>query len=358
MNTEPRERALGLDLIRLISFLAIGTHHVSWVYFYSVDIPTTPHSFIIQLFEFQARSLAFSGFTILFMTMALTALSGRDTKRKKEFLVYLLAAWVLFTMFIEWESVIVLPWDIYPLILVGLLILHGLETLGRNWVRAAGLIGFVLLWIPFWNFEWLQALPLWLRQAIIGDCGSDMAEWAILPWIGLVWLGYAVGSEMKARHISAPSEKCRLHWREAAVWLVLLAASIPQWGEYFRTPMGNEFSCYVYRRAPLVFWSHLVWAVFLMRASFDDRVQNRLKQNAFARWVSTLLISRKFWLAYLVHYPLAYAIALLGNEFARPTAYHNEAVAFVAIIYMPATEMVCRAIVRTWDRMRGKALSA
>jgi hypothetical protein len=345
-----KPRLYGIDILRLLSFAAITTHHISWVYFYTLDIPVSPDSAIVAFYEYYSRTLAFSGFTIVALTTFLMGLRGKSSPRQAKLLLLLIAGWALFSFFLVFESAVVLPWDVYPLLFVGLLVLRGAESLGPIYVRALSIAGFVMLWIPFWKFQALESLPKWIKHAIVGDCAIDVAEWAVLPWMGLVWAGYGAGFELRRAGRADPDDRWRLGAREAALWAVGLAASLTRWGAYFHTPLGEGFACHVYRQPALTFWSHLLWPIACVRASFDPRVQGWLGKLRGVRWISGLTLSRKFWLAYLVHYPLAYFMAGLYRALgASESEHYADWIALAAVIFLPFIEIVCRLVVSTLE---------
>lgn len=347
-------RFFGLDLIRLASFAAIAVYHLHHMIWYPANEGWNYPSAVVRLMERYASALAFSGFTVLLLTSFLHGLSARDWFLKFRLLIFLVLGWIAFSLIsagMDGEA-FTLSWDIYPLALFGLLTASLIGRISPVALRALGFAGFLLLWIPFWRWEAdFESRFGVLAQALVGICGLDLAEWPILPWVGWVWLGYALGCETRQVILERGVGALRLHKREFMFWIVALILSLPWLGAYFSTPWGDQFACVVFRHAPVEFFAALVWPVFLSRASLDDRVQKKLSGSSIARWVSGLKISTHFWVAYFVHYVGAYV-------YVRALGLHLEelpAAVWVLPVYLgllPATEWITRGLVALFRRTK------
>ncbi len=343
-------RFYGLDLIRLISFLAIAVFHISVIHFHSNHLDIGDRSIIILAIESFARSISFSGFTILFLSSLLTGLSGSTLAKRVKLFLFLFIGWVALCYLIHAKVNFLKTWDVYLLILLGLSTASIAEHISKKAIRFLTILGFVLLWIPFWEIgdfvENSFGLPIpWQSVLGLANCPISFSEWPILPWIGLIWFGYGIGIEIKALRQIGATDSLRLTKPEIAVWFVLLACSTINWGAYYNIKLVEFFRCQAYKMPPFVFWSHLIWPMALIRASIDDRVQAWLGRYRLIRWVTNLAISRHFWLAYATHYILALFLSFLVNASkVESTFLYDYVVIFIALTFVPMTEYTIRII--------------
>ncbi|NJM09832.1 MAG: hypothetical protein HC883_02760 [Bdellovibrionaceae bacterium] len=203
------------------------------------------------------------------------------------------------------------PWDIYPYLLT----VVGVIALIRAFKIPKALVAFtsfVTVSIPFWLFEGFWRIPAHIEAVLWGRClaAGATADWPLLPWLAYPLLAYAVGGVVRDnredfRQIKRP---------EVAIWLVLLAGSIPFLGGYYVTPLGEDFGCYVFRRPVLEFWAHQIWIWFFIRASLTVPVQAWLNRKAWARWISNRQINQRFFLVYFLHFPLAFLAGQLAHK--------------------------------------------
>lgn len=348
MQATDRPMFHGLDLIRLASFIAIMQFHISLIHYYETTVPLTKESVIAAWIDVYARSISFSGFTIIFLTSLLTGISGASRPARRRLFLGLSVGWVIFSALMHQSFGWFLSWDIYPLLFFGFLLCTVLEQTSLRALRAAGVLGYAMLFIPFWDFGFLfETWPqVWLDVLGFASCDREIAEWPVLPWLGLLVGGYAVGVEL--RRILASGGRAVLQWHKRElylVWLPLLALSVTQWGPFFNINLGARFSCEAYRQPPLIFWSHFIWPVFLIRASLVPTVQDFLARFRFVRWISGLAVSRKFWLAYLLHYLIAHAISWgLTTSRVEQTRWGPEVVTASTLIFLPLVEISCRAV--------------
>ncbi len=345
----------GIDLVRLISYFAIVTFHTSLFYFYSPTIEYAKVSTIVGVVDSICRVFAFSGFTVIFVSAFLLGASRGALRKKGRLFGVLLFGWLYLSMLMN--SSYVLVWDVYTLFLVAILFMLFIDNRGLSWIRWMAALGFLITLIPFWKLQdELSWVPSQL-QYILGfaPCeGREIDEWPALPWIGLVWLGYGLGRELKELRQENRLGSLVLKRRELLLWLPFLLASVPQWGAYYSIRLGQYFSCDAYRQEPYVFWSHFIWVVAAVRLSIDPRVQNYLHGKAWARQASELAISRKYWLAYAVHYLYGNFIAYVFGNFGKyiPGFYETYELAiveFLSLTLVLQNELMTRAVLRIWQ---------
>ena len=367
-------RLLLVDFLRFLSFVAIAIHHYAWIFFYTKDVPPiiagTTYTGIMQLVtESYARSLSFSGFTIVGLAAFFQAFTQQTFKKRFFLFSFLLLGWVVFCILVALETGFYPGWDVYPLLFTGLITCTIAEKISSKFVKLLGVVGHLLLLIPFWNFSHFFDIPFFLKQALIGVCENDLADWPILPWIGLIWLSYWAGWEINRviRGENSASETVRpesildITKGESFVWVGLLIASLPQLGAYYHVPLGPEFPCFVYRQNPYVFWSSYIWVVFIVRIAFDSRVRTKIDGIRFFKVISNLAMTRHFWLAYIIHYCLAYAINyVLDAMGGEQNWWYIHAIGITYPTYLIMVEFLTRwtlqlvksPYLRNWSRPR------
>lgn len=322
------KRIIGWDVLRFFSFIAIIYFHYLYIVWYQLTPPAAEYSYFLQIFNIFSRALSFSGFTVLFLTAALWGL--KNNLPSKRFYLFLILASV-FLSYLTSDTHFEWSWDIYFLLIVGFSVL---QIIKKHWLL--GLIGFALLWIPFWKFRPMANLPTWAVEIFFGRCEIDQGDWPLLPWVGLIWLGYASGKFLFFR-LERLQTVTQL---EFFIWLPLLMVSTLGLGSYFNIRIGPGFSCDVFTQPLYVFWAHLLWFVFFMRLSLLAVIQNFLARTVIFSWISNLMLSRKFGAAYFIHFLIIFILSLRA-EFIHANAWAG-ILGFLLII--PVTELLLRLI--------------
>lgn len=345
----PRHRILGFDIIRLLSFVAISLHHFSWVIWYS-EVPFEHKEPIWTALSAYARSLSFSGHSILFLSCYLIAKSETRTAKTWKVIALVAFGWLAFCLFERGQNPVFWIWDIYPLIVVGLLTSMLVTRSSLRFGYVLGFVGFFMTWIEFWKWTMFDGLSLQWRHWLVGDCSVDLADWPILPWIGIMWVSYAIGTwDREKTKVIGRSAFAILRKAEWVVWPLLLLGAIPQLGAFYHITLGPKFACFSFRQTPLVFWSHFIFVVFALRVSLLDRVQAWLEKWRVARAIGTLRLSQSFGVAYLVHYTL---IESAQNLFGPAIATSLSLSVIGALSILPLTELLVRAIEAVMNRRR------
>ena len=232
-------------------------------------------------------------------------------------------AWLIFQLILAPAYDSPVGWDVYPLILFSIGICLFCRLISDKLVYLMSLIGFCMMWIPFWEYR-SKVLPMSEPlQNILGfvDCNLKEAdEWPILPWAGICWLSYGIGLKVGQIWKKNPA-MLKISALEITGWVSLLALSTNNYGAMYRVSLGNEFSCAMYRFPPIVFWSHFIWPLFLLRLSLDVRVQHYLSRLSISQAISSLTMSRNFWLSYFVNYVLTF---IYGEIYQYSTAVRYE----------------------------------
>lgn len=337
------ERLIGLDIVKLLSFIPITMYHFMGAIWdnheaqYNQVMPNYP-PFWDYVFN-AMHVLAFSGLSILFLTIFLMGLIHRRGHINWPIIILLPFGWVLFCWaYFDFQSIF-LFWDIYPLIALGLLVIQ--LTFRHTRVRAvhAAWFGFVFASIPFWIFLDLSSWGQAAEMVLVGNCRSNLASWPIFPWLGFMIMAYGCGQWARERCFSGAADTTGrtdingqggtapktfvgipMGRSEKIAWAIGLAVSIAFWGPYFRVQF-EEFDCTIFRQPPLVLWAHMGWILFGIRLSLIKGVQEYLKRNAWR--VSNLMSSRHFGFVYFYSFVLGFIInALIGEALrANPFAF-------------------------------------
>lgn len=341
-ETEPF-RYYGLDIIRLLSFVAIAFFHISLIHYYETNIPLSEQSIIAIGIELYARSISFSGFTIVLLSSFLTAFSSGNLQNRLRLFGVLTAAWMVLSSLMSPNYSSWLAWDIYPLYLTGIIFCTVSEIKFPKVIPIAMVLGALMLWIPFWNYSHLFEMSDTLRNILgFASCANEIAEWPLLPWVGLIFLGYGLGYLLRK---NGKTHGVPLKRWEYLLIPLLLAISIPQWGPFFHIQLGDRFSCEVYRMPPTIFWSHMIWVVALMRLSVAPGVNAWLGKFSLIQWVSNLAMSRKFWAAYILNYGLAHLLSYAADALGvTKSRFETEIITWFALIFLPLTELATRGV--------------
>jgi hypothetical protein len=336
--TNSSSRFVGFDLLRLLSFFAITLYHFQYSVWHDHApefervMPKDPF-FWNAVYPFM-HALCFSGFTIVFMSAVLIALARKRLSQIARFCLFLFLAWLSFVWAENDFSGLAPFWDVHLLVLVGFLTIACIEKLSPRLVIVCGLIGFAGTWITFWNIDFFQHLSLGLRSSLVGDCVAGVSSWPILPWLGFLWSGYALGFWLRQPNSRAAwSRWMRL---EPFAWAAVLGLTVFKWGAFYRIQLA-DWECSVYHVPPLEFWAHMIWIVFAIRLSFLTSVNTWLSTQL--PWLRKLHVSKNFFLAYALQYVFGFALAIGFGDYFRG---HPIAFTWTALAMLPSAELLAR----------------
>lgn len=328
-----------------MSMVAIFIFHVNWALWY------VPHPAFIEASRLwgmicaYAWCFTFSGFSIVLLASFFAGLKGKTSFK---FLGFLFVGWVCLSLLFQSESAVPAPWDVYPLLLVGIMLAQILAR-SKKWVWLMFVLSLAMLAIPFWTFESLQRLPLYFRQMLIGDCAQDLADWPILPWIALVTWGYSLARLVKYY----PNFFKRIQIFEAICWALALLLSFSKLGTYAHVPLGPDFACDVFRKAPPDFLRVFVFLAFTVRLGLDERVNAYIQQNTFLRRAISLSeVNRHFGTFYLLQFILIYTVLV---RFSQWIEQHTVAGVGVILLTWLVTELLTKSLFKIRSRWRQNA---
>lgn len=293
------ERYIGLDLIRMLCILALCEFHVLETFFYE-DHPGFRNELPLHFFlEPYVRVLCFSGFIIVALSAFLLGRSKISLISWAKLLGLLWFGWLCLALLEASDKQwFYFEWDIYSFLLTSftfLFIIQG-SKLALNIFASLGLIALSIAG----NYEGLFALSDPWQSIFLGDCQRvGYNEWPLLPWIGLPLVFFALGRwsfSARGKKYFQSFEKL-----EYGIWPLLLIGSLPQLGRYYNSNAGPGFYCSLQGQSPLVFWSHMLWPIFLARLSFLPRINSMFERFSFFRFVSQMEWSTHFGLCYALH---------------------------------------------------------
>lgn len=306
-----------IDILRLVSMFCIVAFHTYGAIYYSPFIASEFRgSFYGWSMPFP-RNLSFSGFTILGLSVFLFGLHW-PKKPRLQFLMGLVTCGIILLLVGQGDHFfreLVWEWDIYEFLIISLLLLFFLSSRPKT-TYFLGAVGLVMTFIPIWQWSDQWAMPSIARDIFFGTCdGSGRGGWALLPNLGFVTFHFALGRFLKSH--SHKTKIFEISPLETALWLVILALSFTHLGAYGDTDIGPGFYCYIFRKPPLVFWSHYIWILFLLRLSVVKQVNDFLDSLSIARAISSLQWSRSFGLCYFIHLGVIFVVSNWSEIFPK-----------------------------------------
>lgn len=298
LNTSNKKNSLyylyGLDIIKFIAIINIINYHMYEALFYE-DRPPFEESLV----ETINRAFSISIFVIITLLSFLYGFKSPSKKRWKKLLILLPLGCVvlLLTQGDVPLTDLYTDWDIFGFLIISILSLYFLNKL--KLIMPAAFIGFILLSIPLW--EWFPHEGSYLKNIFIGNCIKDKPgnAFPLFPWIGLIWLCYGLGVWTKDKGLKYLSKWQK---KEIIIWCVLLIIASPQWGAYYHTPIGPGFYCFMLRQAPIIFWSHFIVILLLIRLSLIHNINHFLSQIKICHGLHSLAWIRSFGICYITHF--------------------------------------------------------
>lgn len=310
-NPADTPRLYALDAVRWLAFLAIVIYHSTFALWAPYGLNSTPpQNWSGQTLETLARTLATSGFFVLFLSFFLFGFRG--SRKSTRLPVWLLAFALIWTGLVQtWPYY----WDIYPFLICAIVASAFFRRLPKPEYIAIGAATFLL--IPFWRLEAWLSWPIWIKAPLLGVCETrnDLGDWPLLPWLAYPILAESLG-RLAARlrpHLQTISKP------ETGLWLMALALATPWLNKYYVTRIGEEFGCDIFRRPPHEFWAQQLIFLLIIRLSLLGRVQRYLSHSSVCTWLTHRPVNQAFFVTYFVHYPLvhlgAFTIRYLKFDF-------------------------------------------
>lgn len=349
------ERLFFVDLIRLLSMIAIIHFHVFEAFFYSDIRALIHHSYFETRLEDYSRFMAFSGFSIVIISYFMIGLKGLSPKKVKRLLVVSAVGIVtLFLVYFE-DGFSSFEWDIYPFIGVSSLVLFFLSFSSRA-LKIASLISMGLLSIPQSWLYFPSIESYFFYNSIFGDfIRPGKGSWALIPWIGLPILFYTIGRQIRI-HKSFRIRLTILPRIELLIWLFLLSLCATQWGSFYKVPIGPGFYQFVHSINRLEIFCHLMIVFFFLRLGFVKEINAWAAKNGWVSWVSKLYLNKKFFLFYIVQWGLIGFFSQFTETYHQ---YPRLVFDLVLLLIFPLSELACWALLNftkeIQQRLRGAA---
>jgi len=333
----------GWNLIRIFSLFIVSIHHYYYVRYYPIP-PINPYTGFLwnDVVYLTATIFSFSGFTLFTLTMLLFGSREMTFKKIAQIACFLFFGSLIFNYTFSINGEISFEWDLYALIVLSLISTYLISKINSQLVLVFGFLGFTLLFIPWWDLDFLNNLSIFWRQILVGDCFNDEAEWPVLPWIGLAWLSYSLG------YIWYLNGRNLHKWKnfEYLIWIPILGFFVTQFGVYAEVTEGEKFSCFVFRRTPEEFLAHLGIILLMIRLSLLPAVQSFTSHKIFL-WCSAARLNKHFGLAYFITAVLASQygsyLKVLSTTLPQSSNVILEGLGY--LLFLPLTEVLLRWLV-------------
>lgn len=326
-----------LDFIRLFVYLAIVSFHFQDIVWFDQGYFFANSSLIWHLTEQYARTFSYGGQIILLLTFFLIGFNNNTQTKLRNIIIGSFVASLLMDIANYTKNGAYFIWDIYPLIFVGTCLIYLVLKINKNLIPALGLLGLILINIKFWQFETNLNLNYKLQIALFGDCNTQFADWPIFPWIGLIWLSYAIGNwgYNNIGLIRKPLSKF-----EYVIWAILLIYSLLFFNSYRQVPTDDGWACFVFRQEPYKIISQLLLYIFLIRIAFISSINQFLARRSITQLLTRLELSKNFGIFYLTHYlTMVLTFYLLKNNFVNS--------AEISFVVMLSTLVLTEALIKS-----------
>lgn len=347
-NSPGRERFFTVDLIRLLSMIAIAHFHIHEATFFSNQHHIETHGFFELPLEHYSRFMAFSGFSIILISFFLIGLFGMSPKKLKQLiLIAIVGSLTLFVIYFE-ENSPLLEWDIYSFIAVSSVFIAIVKR--STWLLyGTAIVGTFLISLPpdVWDFpslyeSWFYG-PVFGRYFALGG-----GSWPLLPWLGLPVSAFAMGRWIK----NHPLWRSRLQFidkKEILSWIALILFLSPWLGAFHPVPIGPDFYQFVQKVPRLSWLAHIILVIFGLRLGFVSKINDAAKSRAWLHWISKLYLNRLFFFFYIVNWVL---IGFFAN-FEAFYIQHYPVFDVVVFALFPLTEWVCHSLIMAFKGITG-----
>lgn len=324
-----------LDLLKFSCLLAIQTLHAWEFVFYEDPFLLQDYSVIYEFMTNFARSFSIGGQVLVAIIYFLFGFTAKDSAALLKIAGFALCGQVALTLAFMDESGFFnnFEWDIYLFIAFSNL---AIALLPKKMVSSLWslIVCLVFLFIPtsFWQTSFPEGI---LFDVLSGRKGLDNSgAWAVFPWFFHTLLFYRLGVFTR----NNPKKISNWHHWENYLWGVGLLISLPAIGAYFHTPIGPNYYVFNFNQSPYIYWANFLPFLLWMRVSLIQKLQDKVQDNQFLKWISGLMWVRHVGATYLI----AILYVGIGAEFdkeMRETPYLFDAF-YVSI--MPVCEILAR----------------
>lgn len=288
--TNTKERFQLIDVLKIMTLLAIAILHANEFIFYQDIFPLGVASPVWHAFSYYARIFTLGGQILVAIIYLLFGYSGKS--KSSLLLISLFAIVGQLILAAVFQTV---EWDIYAYLGVTNLLIVLIPWLYKE-NKFILVLSFLALCLPPDLFQ--KMTPDNAFWTILTGRMTDYnsGSWPLLPWFCLSTLFYQTGLMIKSGTFKLQT----FHQSEKVIWPVLFLASLPFLGHYYWVPIGPHFYQFVFNQFPYIFWFNFLIFVFWIRLSLLVSMQAKLKQSKIVGFISGLYWVRHLGLVYLL----------------------------------------------------------
>ncbi|MGH1468499.1 MAG: hypothetical protein ACRBBP_06430 [Bdellovibrionales bacterium] len=329
-----QDRLWLIDIYRLLALVPIITLHMYEVLFSSNQTLASHTGLLNSLFEVFVRSLAFSGYIIVFIFFFLQGFQSRPLSLKK--LLTILAG--LFTLSsligLTWYDHFLIEWDIYHFLFLSFALLYFLgKHLKGSLLELAGL--FILSITPY---EYIFPISSESLQVIFyGSCSLNESMWPIFPYIFFALFAFSLGKFSKR----APT--LSLYNTYFLLLSGLLAIAYTSFAYFFHIAPGPQFGCYTHK-LPSFYWIIFLTGLsltFLASSSSSLRASPKCRLISI---ISSLKWNTHFGLCYILQWFVLATISLSESLILDAPTYFY---VFPIIVFL-CVEFIMQGVSKLW----------
>lgn len=219
-------------------------------------------------------------------------------------------------------------WDIYHFLFINFLIILVIQRMHLpNHLLA--IIGSVVLFIPFWKFDFLFDNHSLLKKVLIGDfTASGEGGWALLPWSGLTLLYYSIGNALRKQQLDWHSTPLL---RKIFALLILFLVSSSSQIYFYPCPIGPGYYEHQFKPPFFALVGVNLFLIIILQLSAIERLNETLAKNKFVHIISNLNWNRSLASTYLIHLFSLFCFAWLLPFNSADKNFNFELFDFVSI---------------------------
>jgi hypothetical protein len=322
-----KDRLHLIDVLKLMTLMAIAILHVNEFVFYSDKFPLGNTSPFWWMWSYYARVFTIGGQILVAIIYFLFGYSGKS--KKSLILISLFAIIGQASLALVFQT---LEWDIYSYLGVSNLLIVAIPFFYKK-NQAALILSFMFLLIPTWLFKHYSPDSSFFVILTGKMSEYNTGSWPLVPWFFLALLFYQAGL------FSRNNDTLKvMTTREKILWSITGVASLPFFGAYYWVPIGPHYYDFTFNQLPHIFWANFWIFVFIIRLSLLKSVQDKINGIGVIQWISKLYWIRHMGLTYLL------SIIYLGIGMRLSETFQKEPLFFDVFfaLLMPACELAAR----------------
>jgi hypothetical protein len=340
-----------LDLLRVMSMVAIISFHANEFIFYTLNFPLTEKTNIFPYFDIYSRWIPFSGQTIIALSFFLWGIRKKSFDTFALYLMLFIFGHMIVTANFNDPSMIIknIEWDIYPFLAISFLVIHFSRKCSASSKKALILVSGLLLFIQPNIIQSNSFLNIF-NGMLWSSCSSGgSGAWPLFPWLALPVLFYHGGEVVSEK--MGQFETFQM-W-EKLFWPIILCFSLfalisiyP--GSLYGVHIGSKFYCQILNLAPMEFWSYFIWVLFILRISLIKSFNVLISKKWLFKNLRKLYWNSHFGLTYICHIILLY----LGAQFDKFFFENPLIFDLYFIMLFPLPELMARGFKKIFQSLR------